>query len=220
MLNPAVSMADASRQIQVLADWLAARLEGAAEPLPAARRAFQAALARVAGADPAAARPTAQSSLPVLRHWPRALELVGDSAAAPVLPSLQTLAPALDWIQNPNYRANPPSPGFLENYGYAQLAGPAHVPTLLETGTCAFGLLLLGPGLLYPSHRHPAVELYLPLTPGEWQRGPEPWRAVPPATPIHHPSGLSHATRAGAGPLLALYLWQGDLATHARIENI
>jgi len=212
-------MADASRQIQALAGWLATLLEDAAEPPPAARRAFQAALARVAGADPAVARPTARSSLPVLRHWPRSLELVGDSAAAPVLPWLRALAPALDWIQNPNYRANPPSPEFLENYGYAQLAGPAQVPTLLETGACAFGLLLLGPGLLYPSHRHPAVELYLPLTPGEWQRGPEPWRAVPAGTPIHHPSGLAHATRAGAGPLLALYLWQGDLATHARIED-
>ncbi len=221
MLNPLVSMADASRQIQALAGWLAARLEGAAEPPPAVCRALQTALASVAVAGlPATTRTTVRSSLPVLRHWPRALELVGDSAAASVLPSLQALAPAFDWMQNPNYRANPPSPGFLENYGYAQLAGPAGVPTLVETGACAFGLLLLGPGLLYPSHRHPAVELYLPLTPGEWQRGPEPWRAVPPATPIHHPSGLSHAMRAGAGPLLALYLWQGDLATHARIENI
>lgn len=210
-------MADARRQIQALANWFAARLEAAPEPPIAAREAFRAALAGVAGADPAAVRPAVRSSLPVLRHWPRALELVAEGAAAPALPWLRALATALAWIQNPNYRAKPPSPGFLEDYGYAQLAGPATAPTLLGTDACAFGLLLLGPGLLYPGHRHPAVELYLPLTPGEWQRGAEPWRTVAPAMPIHHPSGLSHATRAGAGPLLALYLWQGDLATHARI---
>lgn len=211
-------MADALRQIQALAGWLATLLDGASEPPPAARTTFQAALAGIADApERHAARDGAAAPLPVLRHWPRALELVGEGAAAPALPWLRALAPALDWIQNPNYRAKPPSAGFLDGYGYAQLAGPAGVPTLLETGACAFGLLLLGPGLLYPSHRHPAVELYLPLTPGEWQRGPGPWRSVPPAVPIHHPSGLAHATRAGAGPLLALYLWQGDLATRARI---
>jgi hypothetical protein len=212
-------MADASQQIQALAGWLAALLDAAAEPPPAAREAFRAALASVAEAAPAHGPAAMQTSLPVLRHWPRALALAGNTAAAPALPCLQALAPLLHWLQNPNYRAKPPSPEFLENYGYAQLAGPAKVPTLLETDVCAFGLLLLGPGLLYPSHRHPAVELYLPLTPGEWRRGVEPWRTVAPATPIHHASGLAHATRAGAGPLLALYLWRGDLATHARIED-
>jgi Dimethlysulfonioproprionate lyase len=211
-------MADAPQRIQALAGWLAGLLDAAAEPPVAARAAFRDGLARIADAAGGnAARAANGAALPVLRHWPLALELARTGAAAPAVPWLETLAPALGWTQNPNYRANPPNPDFLANYGYAQLAGPPAVPTLLETETCAFGLLLLGPGLVYPAHRHPAVELYLPLTPGDWQRGAEPWRAVPSAAPIHHPSGIPHATRSGAGPLLALYLWQGDLATHARI---
>jgi len=28
---------------------------------------------------------------------------------------------------------------------------------------------------------------------------------------------VPHATRAGSSPLLALYLWRGDLATHATL---
>jgi len=28
---------------------------------------------------------------------------------------------------------------------------------------------------------------------------------------------VRHATRAGASPLRAIYLWRGDLATHARL---
>jgi len=30
---------------------------------------------------------------------------------------------------------------------------------------------------------------------------------------------VRHATRAGDAPLLAVYLWRGDLATHARLTS-
>jgi hypothetical protein len=35
---------------------------------------------------------------------------------------------------------------------------------------------------------------------------------------IHHPSGVPHATRAGDTPLLAVYVWRGELGTHARLR--
>jgi hypothetical protein len=210
-------MTEAPRQIQALAGWLAALLEAASEPPPAARADFSNALAVMRAGNARGAVATPATPLPALRHLPAALDAVADGAAAATRPWLDALAPMLGWTQNPNYRARPPSRDFLANYGYAQLAGPSGVPTLVETDRCAFGLLLLGPRLLYPTHRHPAAELYLPLTPGEWQRGDEPWREVAPAVPIHHPPGLPHATRAGKAPLLALYLWLGDLATHARM---
>ena len=90
-------------------------------------------------------------------------------------------------------------------------AAPAADPRL------ALGVLLLGPGTHYPLHAHPAVEVYYTLTPGEWWRDDGPWRLEPPGTAIHHPPDVRHATRAGAVPLLALYLWRGDLATHASL---
>jgi hypothetical protein len=30
---------------------------------------------------------------------------------------------------------------------------------------------------------------------------------------------MPHATRAGPGPLLAIYLWRGDLTTHASLTG-
>ena len=61
-------------------------------------------------------------------------------------------------MQNPNYVAAPPSPDFLENYGYAVLAGPGG---LVASEALALGVLMLGPGIHYPTHRHPAVEIYV-----------------------------------------------------------
>src|SRR5690606_24414945 len=116
-------------------------------------------------------------------------------------------------------RRQPPAPGFLDAYGYFVLAGPADgPPAFVECPGLACGLLLLGPGTLYPPHRHPAAELYLPLTgDGEWQEGDSAWRRVPAGAVIHHASGVVHAMRAAAAPLLAAYLWMGDLATYARL---
>jgi quercetin dioxygenase-like cupin family protein len=81
-------------------------------------------------------------------------------------------------------------------------------------------VLLLGPDAHYPLHAHPATEVYYTLTPGgEWWRGDGPWRTERPGTLIHHAPNVRHATRAGASPLLAIYLWSGELATHARLED-
>jgi len=156
-------------------------------------------------------QPRAQPrELPVCRFWDRAME----GRLAPLAP-LAKLGPFLRWMQNPNYVARPPSATFLDNYGYAVLAGPGG---MVACDSLAFGLLLLGPGIHYPSHRHPAVEIYVVLAGGgEWQKGDEPWRREAPGAMIRHESLVPHATRALAEPLLAAYLWRGDLATHARI---
>jgi Dimethlysulfonioproprionate lyase len=156
--------------------------------------------------------------LPVCRFWAAALAAVGPEVATLSDP-LRRLAPALSWVQNPNYRSRPPAPDFLANYGYAVIVGPedgppapAHDPRL------ALGVLLLGPGIEYPAHHHPAIEHYVPLTGADWWRADEGWRQQPPGTLIHHASNVGHAMRAGRAPLLALYLWRGDLATYARLD--
>ncbi len=157
--------------------------------------------------------------LPVCRHWPAALT-AGSDATARLVGYLAQLEPHWTWTQNPNYRREPPSPEFLADYGYAAIVGPAGgAPVLIEHAALALGVLLLGPGTEYPAHRHPAVEAYVPLTPAEWQRDAGPWRREAPATIIHHPSNALHAMRAGPAPLLAVYLWHGDLATYARMAT-
>lgn len=156
--------------------------------------------------------------LPVLRDWDRAV------AKAPVAmrPLLAALGPSLVWTRNPNYRGRP-NPRFLANYGYGVILGPAdrRARPLVDDASASMGLLMLGPDVVYPRHRHPAEEIYIPLAGSAWwQRGDAPWRRVPPGIAIHHPPGMPHATRTGGDPLVALYLWHGDIATNARLENV
>jgi hypothetical protein len=169
-----------------------------------------------AAQTPAAAAPFA---LPVCRFWVPALAATdAEAPLAGMIHALGALGPWLAWVQNPNYRRSPPSADFLDGYGYAVIAGPAEgPPALLAHAALALGVLLLGPRTHYPQHRHPATEIYVPLNAGEWWRGDGPWHSEPAGAVIHHGSEVVHATRAGDAPLLAIYLWSGDLRTHARL---
>jgi len=159
------------------------------------------------------------SVLPVCRFWSVAVGQCGSSVSS-IGTALAALSPRLSWTQNPNYRRTPPSPDFLDSYGYAVLAGPAEgPPALARHDSLAFGVLLLGPRTHYPQHQHPASEIYIPLNTAEWWRGDGPWREEAPGAVIYHAPNVPHATRAGQTPLLALYLWRGELATHARLTE-
>ena len=198
---------------------LLAAAEGAAAPDAAAEIARLA--AALAGVAPAAggARVAPATGPGVCRWWGAALDGAAAGPAASVADALRTLGPHLIWTQNPNYRRRPPDAGFLDNYGYAAIAGPpqAASPPLVVEHRLAMGVLLLGPETHYPLHAHPAAELYLALGAGHWWRDAGPWRREAAGAVIHHPPHMPHALRAGAAPLLAVYLWRGDLATAARL---
>jgi hypothetical protein len=151
----------------------------------------------------------------VLRHWPAAL--AGAAAIDRKLADALTgLSPALGWRQNPNYMRKPPGADFLDGYGYAVIAGPGG----LVAAPIAMGVLLLAPGLLYPAHAHPAEEVYLVLDgASRWWREGEGWRDPMGGAAVHHPTRLAHAMQAGAAPLLAIYLWRGDLETNAALTD-
>ena len=105
---------------------------------------------------------------------------------------------------------------FMAGYGYVEFAGPRDA--LFHAPGIRVGLLVLGAGLHYPLHAHPAEEIYHPLTDGGlWRRGDEAWRAVPIGHAIHHPPMMPHETKAGDSTLLALYCWRGDTVTEARL---
>jgi hypothetical protein len=167
---------------------------------------------------PAIGPPVVGEALPVLRWWSGSLAQTGGGALSEVARALEGLWPALSFTQNPNYVAAPPSPGFLGRYGYAVLAGPASgPPALVEHSDLAFGVLLLGPETTYPTHVHPAAELYLPLGPACWSVDAGPLVERPPGTPIVHGPNQPHETRTGEVPLAALYVWLGELETAACI---
>jgi hypothetical protein len=157
--------------------------------------------------------------LPVCRFWGEAIASA-TRAGSSLAGSLAVFAPSLSWTQNPNYRREPPDAGFLDHYGYAVIVGPTEGPPALAVDSrLALGVLLLGPGTHYPLHSHPAIEVYYTLTEeGEWWREAGPWRSEPSGSTIYHAPNVPHATRTQSRPLLAIYLWQGDLETHASLH--
>lgn len=182
-------------------------------------RRFVAGLSKLRYTVVEAATQAAPFGLPVCRFWETALQAAEYQEAPPdIVGSLGCLGLLLTWAQNPNYRQAPPTADFLDNYGYAVIAGPADgPPALLRHSDCALGVLLLGPETHYPRHHHPAAEIYVPLAAAQWWRDGGPWRREPAGAVIHHASGVPHATRTTALPLIALYLWTGELETHARL---
>ena len=225
-MDPSIAQPSAKRRraLRRLLRGLETALASAAASVSdgATATAFGDFVARVGAIDAAAdgSNPDGvRARLPVCRFWEVALEAASHGTVGAIADMLGRLAPALSWAQNPNYRRQPPDASFLDNYGYAVLTGPADGPPALTVDAqLALGVLLLGPRTHYPLHAHPAVEVYYTLTPGgEWWRGAGPWRTEPPGAAIHHAPNVPHATRAGAEPLLALYVWAGDLGTHARL---
>ena len=127
--------------------------------------------------------------------------------------SLHRLHGDLAWSQT--YGAADVSAAFLDRYGWTELIG---LTGPIASQRLACGFLLLGPAVEYPSHHHPAEEIYLVLSgTADWRRGDEPWMQRPPGALVHHPPDMRHAMRTGDAPLLALYLWRGDGLTQNAI---
>lgn len=150
-------------------------------------------------------RSVAPTALPVLR-WLATLEAPGSGPMGELLHEVRCVAGSLAWHQS--YDASQVSAQFLENYGWAEIAGLAgQVPS----ASLACGLLLLGPNTFYPPHRHEAEEIYIPLSgTAAWQKGQEDWREHSPGSIIHHARHLPHSMRTAGSALLAVYLWRSE----------
>jgi hypothetical protein len=159
----------------------------------------------------------ASADLPALRHLPEAIRLA-PTDGTPVL--VQALASAR-WTQTHTYVRDPPNERFLSGYAHCTLLGPAAMsPVAVDpAGLVTLGVLLLGPHRHYPPHWHPADEVYLPLTAARWSVGDSPYLPREPGAVLHHAPTRPHAIRTDATPLLALYLWRGDLHTPARLVD-
>jgi hypothetical protein len=98
---------------------------------------------------------------------------------------------------------------FAGRYSYCDIVGPEasiHAPDI------GFGAYLQFPDTWYPLHWHAAEELYLPLSgTAKWTRDGVADRPARAGTLIRHASYERHATRTLSEPLLALWVWLGDL---------
>ena len=123
-------------------------------------------------------------TLPVLAHLDDALARAGEEVDAELADVLRPLATTVPWRQTAAYVADPPDASFLDLYAHA---------TLAEAPDVAAGLVLLGPGVRYPPHHHPAEEFYLPGGTIRWVHGRDEAPAPEPAgTLIHHASWQPH----------------------------
>ena len=162
---------------------------------------------------------SASVDLPVLAHLPAALEAARGVLSDPAAAALTEAATGAAWTQTAAYVARPPGPGFLDGYAHATLAGPRDgSPDGQPDGPpAALGLLLLGPGVHYPHHRHPADEVYLPLTAARWSHDEQdPLSEEPAGTLLHHRPEQAHAMATDGEPLLAVYVWTGEVTVASR----
>ena len=155
------------------------------------------------------------SPVPVVPLLP-AMEEFAPAFSAPLVAALIHAAPTLAWRRS--YSAATAGAKFYENYGWTEFAG---LTGPVPSQHLACGVLLLGPEVTYPPHRHEADEIYVPLVgTAQWRHGTRPWRKEPPGTVLHHDSQVPHAMRTGRDPLLALYLWRSDnLAQSSHLDH-
>jgi hypothetical protein len=148
-------------------------------------------------------RPVEPSTIPVLRYLPD-LNSHAPAFGDHLVHDIVLAAPFMAWRRT--YTEPDVSAAFLQNYGWSEIVGTSG-PLASEKVACGF--LILGPQTLYPSHRHEAEEIYIPLVgTASWQQGDGPWAEYAPGTVIHHDRNETHAMRTGTSPLLGLYLWR------------
>ncbi len=98
---------------------------------------------------------------------------------------------------------------FQDRFAYVELAGPHG---MIASNEICFGLYLQQRDVVYPSHWHAAREDYLVVSgTAMWQAGDGEFVAQPPGTHIVHASNQPHAMTTLNQPLLAMWLWQGDI---------
>lgn len=126
-----------------------------------------------------------------------------------LIEAMKPFLPSLHWRYG--YALQPRWPNLERQLAFAQIIGGR---AAFNDRSAHLGLTLMAPQTYYPLHAHPAIELYLVLagTAG-WRLGDAPFEDKPPGALILHRSGVGHAMQTRDEPMLALYVWRGDLET-------
>lgn len=161
-------------------------------------------------ADPGPGTVMPQSANAVVERWLQpALDLVAQDQPG-LAAAIAGARDQLDWA---SYDAYPPDligKGFAGGHAFASIAGEV---APFPAKDYDMGLFLIGPGILYRDHSHPAPELYAPLTgPHGWRFGiGRPLIVKPAHAPVWNPPHRPHLTKVGAVPFLGLYAWTKDV---------
>lgn len=164
-------------------------------------------------ADPGAPRPVGPT-------WRPAAAQLGAAEPGrrfrPLVKALCDAARLLDWRSN--YSARDVGRAYAEFATFVELLGPrGH----FAAPDIAFGVVVIGPDVHYPDHRHVAEEIYAPIAGrGEWRYHMDVWREHGAGATVYTPPLAWHALRTGDEVLLLLYAWiGGDLAQKSEIAQ-
>jgi hypothetical protein len=147
--------------------------------------------------------------LPACDHLATAIAAAAVGPLRQIANALKPVLKGLCWGYG--YPAHSRWPDLASRIAFAQIIGTRG---LMNDEGIHLGLTLLAPHTHYPLHAHPAIELYLVLAgTAAWRVEHEPFVQRPPASLILHGSNIGHAMETDADPLLALYIWRGDLET-------
>lgn len=141
----------------------------------------------------------------------------GDPALPGLVQAIETMKPGklksllsefalrLPWIGN---EASLPG-GRRRHTAYVEIVGPDGYALC---DSLRFGLFFQGPHSVYPAHSHAAEEVYYVLG-GDalWQKDDGAFCIISPGSLIHHAPWQRHAMTAASQPLLAMWVWLGDL---------
>lgn len=188
--------------------------DGVAQMLRHARDCAEQAIA--AAPAPGAVEGDGSAANPAARRFLEpALEAARSGPASGLVDAIDRIRGELRWVYG--YPARPGEEDLPQRVAFSQVVGP---DVRLRHGATRLGFTLIGPGTLYPAHAHPAVELYFVLA------GTARWATrstdadQPPGAFILHPSGEPHLMQTGDAPLLAFYVWQGDIHSPSRYVDL
>lgn len=170
------------------------------------------------GAMQAGAPPRHPSAIAAMldTHLPPALGALDQTHPA-LSAAIAAAAPHLGWRAYDGYDVARIGAGFAAGHAYATLIGDGAI----WSEDFDFGVFLIAPGVLYRDHRHPAPELYAPLTgPHGWRFGPDrPLMLKPAHDPVWNDPMAPHLTKVGPLPFLCLYGWTRDVEGLAEVVD-
>ncbi|MBU2979641.1 dimethylsulfonioproprionate lyase family protein [Alteromonas sp. C1M14] len=136
-------------------------------------------------------------------------KLAGNSHShlAPFCQHTEAVLPHCPWT--PGYDEAVVGAEFKQHFAYAVLVGDGGI---VPCDYFAAGITLIGPDFFYDWHHHPAIEIYMNLTDNSlWGLNNGPLTEKRVGEIITHPSEVSHAMFCKTAPLLAPWLWAGEV---------
>ncbi|MEM0977072.1 MAG: dimethylsulfonioproprionate lyase family protein [Pseudomonadota bacterium] len=161
-------------------------------------------------AEPLTVSPTSGAALPVARYLEATLKTGRLGVHPAFVDALMMVSGRLNWEYG--YAEMPDN--LRDLFAYAEIAGQTGS---VRVGRLALGLVLFGPGCVYPPHGHPGIaESYIVISGAVSQND---FGIFGPGSVIFNPPGREHMiTVDQMAPALLAYAWTADEAILATNE--